>query len=1036
MYQGGPDDGRFGVEKGNGRVQSPRMNTHNQAALAPLCQHIKILSRFALLAGLTLQLRAAQPWQEVSLPTVAEAAASFANPPKEYGAIYWALGWPPPQERILADIEQVSSNGGSGYMINSGSRQTKYLSPEYLELFKFTVAECKKRGMKIWIDGDDGYPDGFAGGMISKDYPQLGMQGIIADAHYTVAAGQTLDIPLPAGTLGILANPRAGAAAPAAGPTTPPASALPLPADGQFKWTAPGSTASGSDRFLTWEVTFQGSPGEPRYSVVCGQTLSIPLPPGTRAIQAGPAAGGRGRGGGGGPAQPRTVLPLPASGQFQWTAPNTGTWEITFIRHLYRSSPTRYGQREDGTRDKDSLYSLIDYLDPEATATYLRLVQETYGKVAGDEFGKTILGFRGDETDYTGFMPWTPKLLDTFQKQKGYDLTPYIAQFFVAPLTEDALRARADYWDVWSGMFRDNFYKPMQEWCQAHNMVYMLHLNHEETMMSRGGGESMTQNEGSFWRDMRYIGVPGVDNLNQIGPGIVADFPKLAGSAAHLFGHPQAWSEEGGEPGQGGKFVFDYQLVRGLNYMNIRGLNAAPRAGGGAFPNPNTVFGWYVSRAQHLMAIGRPAAQVALYHATDSYWLGDKEADDVQVKLVTELMEHQIDFDHIDHESLASVCALGGGGLKNLSGQIYRAVIVPTSTVIQKGVLERLRAFAAGGGRVVFVGRTPAMVVDRTFLHPDPAPNLSFATLEPAPEITARVVAALPPPDVKLDTPCPSIKYMHRSLKDGEVYLFFNETNRAQSRTATLAGTGQVQVWDATSGTIHPLAGVAPAGGRVAVPLSLESQEARFIVIGALPPGASASAPMVSASQAIALLDGPWSVTLGEKQLTTPLKSWEEMGVPSFTGTAVYKQEFTLAAASPQGQRVYLDLGNVHEDARAQLNGAPLDARPWPPYVWDVTQLIKSGANTLEVQVRMAPAGEQRGAGGAGGAGARRAGAGAPSPATGLPGGLPADAGGGARARGGAGANAGGPPAGARRGGPAAPVAASGLLGPVRVLAQ
>ena len=45
------------------------------------------------------------------------------------------------------------------------------------------------------------------------------------------------------------------------------------------------------------------------------------------------------------------------------------------------------------------------------------------------------------------------------------------------------------------------------------------------------------------------------------------------------------------------------------------------------------------------------------------------------------------------------------------------------------------------------------MMVDRTFLHADPAPDLSFATLEPAPEIAARVIAALPPPDVKLD-PC------------------------------------------------------------------------------------------------------------------------------------------------------------------------------------------------------------------------------------------------------------------------------------------
>jgi beta-galactosidase GanA len=90
---------------------------------------------------------------------------------------------------------------------------------------------------------------------------------------------------------------------------------------------------------------------------------------------------------------------------------------------------------------------------------------------------------------------------------------------------------------------------------------------------------------------------------------------------------------------------------------------------------------------------------------------GRPEADDVTVKLVTQLMEHQIDFDHIDADTLATVCTLEGGGLKNLSGQIYRAVIVPTSTVIQKGVLERLRAFAAAGGKVIFVGRTPTMVV-------------------------------------------------------------------------------------------------------------------------------------------------------------------------------------------------------------------------------------------------------------------------------------------------------------------------------------
>ena len=171
-------------------------------------------------------------------------------------------------------------------------------------------------------------------------------------------------------------------------------------------------------------------------------------------------------------------------------------------------------------------------------------------------------------------------------------------------------------------------------------------------------------------------------------------------------------------------------------------------------------------------------------------------------------------------------------GLKNLSGQTYKAVIVPPSSVIQKSVLERLRAFAAAGGKVVFAGRAPTMVVGRTFLHPEPgAPDLSFATVEPAPDITARVVAALPPPDVKLDTPCPPIKYLHRALKDGEVYFFFNESAENQSRTATLAGSGQAELWNAADGTMRPLQIAGKDAGHVTVPLALGPQEAWFIVL-------------------------------------------------------------------------------------------------------------------------------------------------------------------------------------------------------------
>jgi len=167
-----------------------------------------------------------------------------------------------------------------------------------------------------------------------------------------------------------------------------------------------------------------------------------------------------------------------------------------------------------------------------------------------------------------------------------------------------------------------------------------------------------------------------------------------------------------------------------------------------------------------------------------------------------------------------------------MSVHIYRAIIIPSSTVIQKAMLERLHYFATAGGKVIFVGRTPSMVIDRSFLNPGSAPDLSFATIESTSEITPLVISALPKPDVKLDTNCPSVKFIHRVLKDGEIYFFFNESDQAQSRIATLTGKGKAQIWDAESGKITLYKGAKAEKGNVSIPLSLEAYESRFIVIG------------------------------------------------------------------------------------------------------------------------------------------------------------------------------------------------------------
>jgi hypothetical protein len=86
--------------------------------------------------------------------------------------------------------------------VRSPHPDPKYLSPEHMSLVKFVVQEAAKRGMKLWLQDESDYPSGFAGGKIGEQYPQLCMQGIVADVRIAVVPGQRFSMPAPPGTLG------------------------------------------------------------------------------------------------------------------------------------------------------------------------------------------------------------------------------------------------------------------------------------------------------------------------------------------------------------------------------------------------------------------------------------------------------------------------------------------------------------------------------------------------------------------------------------------------------------------------------------------------------------------------------------------------------------------------------------------------------------------------------------------------------------------------------------------------------------------
>jgi len=109
-------------------------------------------------------------------------------------------------------------------------------------------------------------------------------------------------------------------------------------------------------------------------------------------------------------------------------------------------------------------------------------------------------------------------------------------------------------------------------------------------------------------------------------------------------------------------------------------------------------------------------------------------------------------------------------------------------------------------------------------------------------------------------------------------------------------------------------------------------------------------------------LSSDWSVEFA-KDLGAPegkiafdkLVSWTErpeFGIKYFSGTAKYSKSFDIPEDFiSKNRKVLLSLGEVRETARVKVNGKDAGILWKIPYEADITNLVKPGKNTVEVEV-------------------------------------------------------------------------------------
>lgn len=352
------------------------------------------------------------------------------------------------------------------------------------------------------------------------------------------------------------------------------------------------------------------------------------------------------------------------------------------------------------------------------------------------------------------------------------------------------------------------------------------------------GGRGMDVVEfGDYFRTQRWNQGPGADQPG-LGKNIIK--AKVASSIAHLYNRPRVWLEGFYSSGWGttSEQVADaifYNYTMGFNLLSLHGLYYSTKGGWWEWAPPCNHFHmpyWAhmkplmkcVERLSYLMSQGHHCADVAILYPVAAMEADRKEgrtAVGTAFRMGRALYSKGIDFDYMDFESLARA-TIEEKQLK-VSGERYRALILPSMKAMRWSTLEKAVAFQKAGGLVIMVSDLPE-ATDRAGAA-DPEVEKRVA------QLTTRVkqesdVLSLIEKTFPRDYQGEGI-VNHRRIGPRDIYMIYDAS---KGSTATFRAIGKVELWNPWDGTTQPLEVVEQTGTQTTLPLPLDKKAPQLIV--------------------------------------------------------------------------------------------------------------------------------------------------------------------------------------------------------------
>ena len=657
--------------------------------------------------------------------------------------------------------------------------------------------------------------------------------------------------------------------------------------------------------------------------------------------------------------------------------------------------------------DADSVRILVDTVYEPHYAHYKDDFGKTIAGFFSDEpelgngrlFGEIDMGTDSD-------FPWSDKLIPELEKSLGKDWRSRLALVWCNNADPDETAfVRYFYMDAVTRLVSENFSVQLGNWCREHGVKYIGHIiedndNHYRTGPSLGhyfrglygqamagidniGGQVYPQKEDENGKWMKWLRRDGEFyhyTLAKLGQSLAALDPKKQGNCVcEIFGN-YGWQE-------GFKlerYLADHFMVRGINNYVPHAFSAKKFPDNGAphfyahGHNPEYrhfyVLMDYMNRVCNLISGGHHDAKVALLYTGESAWVGEQMKGQVVGRI---LQDNQIDYDIVPMDAFADTAAYNTDLSEafRVNTQTYKAMVIPHVQYVSKELANAAEAFSKLGVPIYFINSLPSGIydeIDDEKVREALVVISDYAKAVSVDDLLAELVGAVH--DVKPLAVSPvsnRIRYMHyigaedlhylvneaAEAYEGKIRITLNEDS-AENFYRYNAWENRLEKLDYTIEKSNKGESVVR---ELVAKVRIEPAKSLLIIadsditadeMAALPDSFAKQFDNLTAS---VNFESQWTRTrvksikypAFEKPEKVTLPDVASDKLPKFSGIFKYENSFVMT----EYNKVLLKITDAYEGVEVFVNGISAGVQIAAPFEYDITPLVKKGANEIAIEV-------------------------------------------------------------------------------------